>query len=152
MKFNKRNIALLIIIFIFIVTGCSFINNNQHNIEEISDSKEMIKSVRLVIDNKEYMIDLEDNETSRKFVSILPLELEMKELNGNEKYNYLDIKFPTNSYNPKTINSGDIMLYGDNCLVIFYKSFNTSYSYTKIGHINNLPDLSNENVKVEFRK
>ena len=42
------------------------------------------------------------------------------------------------------------MLYGDNCLVIFYKSFDTSYSYTKIGHINNLPDLGNDNVLVKF--
>ena len=29
------------------------------------------------------------------------------------------------------------MLFGNSCLVIFYKSFTTSYSYTKIGHIEN---------------
>ena len=76
----------------------------------------------------------------------------MSELNGNEKYIYLDNTLPTNSSNPKKINAGDIMLYGDNCLVIFYKSFTTTYSYTKIGHINNLPDLGNDNILIKFEK
>ncbi len=44
------------------------------------------------------------------------------------------------------------MLYGNNCLVIFYKSFKTSDSYTKIGHIENLSDLGNRNITVEFKK
>ena len=44
------------------------------------------------------------------------------------------------------------MLYGNNCLVVFYKSFNTSYSYTKIGHIENLSDLGNKNVIIKFEK
>ena len=56
----------------------------------------------------------------------------------------------TNSYNPNHIVKGDVMLYGNNCLVIFYKSFDTSYSYTKIGHIDNLPDLGNSDVLVKF--
>ena len=44
------------------------------------------------------------------------------------------------------------MLYGDNCLVILYKSFNTNYSYTKIGHIDNLPDLGSNDITVKFTK
>ena len=83
---------------------------------------------------------------------MLPLELNMKELNGNEKYVYLDNSLPTNSSNPKRINAGDVMLYGNNCLVIFYKSFDTSYSYTKIGHIDNLENLGNENIKVKIKE
>ena len=83
---------------------------------------------------------------------MLPLELNMSELNGNEKYIYLDITLPTNSSNPKHIDSGDVMLYGNNCLVIFYKSFDTSYSYTKIGHIDNLDDLGNASITVRFEK
>ena len=108
--------------------------------------------MKITINNKEYTINLEDNETVKELVSLLPLELNMSELNGNEKYVYLDESLPTNSYNPKHINSGDIMLFGDNCLVIFYDSFNTSYSYTKIGHIDNLPNLGNGSIKVVIDK
>ena len=83
---------------------------------------------------------------------MLPVEFNMSELNGNEKYVYMPSSLPTNSSNPKHINAGDVMLYGDNCLVIFYKSFDTSYSYTRIGHIDNLNDLGNGSVTVKFVK
>ena len=137
---TKTLYILLVIVSLFIV-GCK-----KYNIKEVKSS------VKIVIDEKEFIIDLEDNETVKSFINMLPLELNMKELNGNEKYAYLDNSLPTNSSNPKRINAGDVMLYGNNCLVIFYKSFDTSYSYTKIGHINNLENLGNENINVKIKE
>ena len=124
-----------------------FINSNS-----VNSSNEVVNSVKAVINGKDYTINLENNETANSFVNMLPKEFKMEELNGNEKYIYLDSSLPTNSSNPKHINSGDVMLYGDNCLVIFYKSFDTSYSYTKIGHIDNLPDLGSDSVSVKLEK
>ena len=154
---RKLIINLLIIISLFMITGCNSKKQETSNIsdwqqEKKDDSNEVIKSMKAIINDTEYIIDLEDNETVRKIVSILPQELMMSELNGNEKYIYLDTTLPTNSSNPKRINVGDVMLYGDNCLVIFYKSFDTSYSYTIIGHIDNLPNLGNDSISVKFEK
>lgn len=149
----KKVIYLLLIsISLFILVGCNSKSNNNINNTEINSSKEVINTVKVIINDKEYTIDLEDNETANSFASLLPQEFEMNELNGNEKYVYLDNTLPTSSYSPKRINAGDVMLYGNNCLVVFYKSFDTSYSYTKIGHINNLPDLGNENISIRIEK
>ena len=153
----KKNflLFLLIIVSLLLVTGCNNnnnTNNQQENSIDVDNSNEVIKSVKAIINEKEYTINLENNETANSFVNLLPQELNMSELNGNEKYIYLDTTLPTNSSNPKRINAGDVMLYGDNCLVIFYKTFDTSYSYTRIGHIDNLPNLGNGNIKVKFEK
>ena len=154
--------SLLIVICLFMVVGCNSKKdetNNQNNStnqqesnNKSNNSNEVIKSVKAIINGKEYVINLEDNETANSFANLLPQELNMSELNGNEKYIYLDTTLPTNSSNPKRINAGDVMLYGNNCLVIFYKSFDTSYSYTRIGHIDDLPNLGNENITVKFEK
>ena len=148
-----RKYIILIIISIFVIVGCTkqeddsiLKNDNKSNINEV------ISSMKIIIDENEYILNLENNETAISFVNTLPQEFNMNELNGNEKYVYLNNDLPTNSYSPKHINAGDVMLFGNNCLVIFYKSFDTVYSYTKIGHIDNLPDLGNNNILVKFQQ
>ena len=101
---------------------------------------------------EKFKINLENNDTTKEFINLLPLQLEMSELNGNEKYAYLDESFPTYSYAPKKIEKGDVMLFGDNCLVIFYKSFNTNYTYTKLVHIDDLDDIGNSSIVLRLEK
>lgn len=109
-------------------------------------------SIVININNKDYSVNLENNETVRQLIKVLPLEIKMDDLNGNEKYAYLDTSLLANKESINHINAGDIMLFGDNCLVIFYKSFDTTYKYTKIGHIDNLPNLDNSSINVKLRK
>ncbi len=135
-----------ILLIVIVLTGCA----NKGEIQKDNSDVEVSSKVKAIIDEKEYIINLEDNETAKGFARMLPLELNMSELNGNEKYVYLDKSLATNSLKPKRINAGDIMLYGDDCLVIFYKSFDTSYSYTKIGHIDNIPDLGSDSITIKF--
>ena len=110
-------------------------------------------NITITVNGRAFLATLYDNETAKSFRERLPLTLDMSELNGNEKYYYLPDSLQTNSSRPSGINAGDIMLYGDNCLVIFYESFSTSYSYTPIGKLddpNGLAALGSGSVQVTF--
>ena len=148
-----KKIIIYLLLITILLTGCTRVEEkNNINKENTSKESDIVSSLNIVINNDNYVLNLESNETVTKLLELLPLEVEMSELNGNEKYIYLDESLPTNSSNPKHINSGDVMLFGDNCLVIFYKSFDTSYSYTKIGHIDNLKDLGSNSITVKITK
>jgi hypothetical protein len=97
---------------------------------------------------------LYDNPSAAALKAMLPLTIDMNELNGNEKYYDLPSPLPANASIVGDIKAGDLTLYGNNVLVLFYKSFNTSYSYTKLGYIDNPSGLAAAlgagNVVVKF--
>jgi hypothetical protein len=66
----------------------------------------------------------------------------MNELNNNEKYADLSKSLAINASVPPSIQSGDLMMYGSRTLVLFYKGLSTSYSYTKIGKIDDVTGLA----------
>lgn len=107
--------------------------------EAAPEKEESDLNIIITANGREFTAALYDNETANALKKRLPLTLEMSELNGNEKYYYLPEGLPTNSSKPSMIHAGDIMLFGSDCLVIFYENFKTSYSYTPIGKIND-PD------------
>ena len=123
------------------------IANSEETIEEGSENmdnqSEDIK-INLIVNNKTFSATLNNNETVKELISIFPMTLHMSDLNANEKYHYLDSSLVTNSSNPRRINAGDIKLYGNNCLVVFYESFNTSYSYTDLGEVDNVEGFISE--------
>ncbi|TXJ57510.1 hypothetical protein EPJ67_04910 [Brachyspira aalborgi] len=102
-----------------------------------------MQNIIITIKNKKYEAILYDNSTTKELIKKFPITITMSDLNGNEKYYNFSKSFSTSSENVANINKGDIMLFGDNCLVIFYKSFSTRYRYTKLGYIKNLEDLEN---------
>jgi hypothetical protein len=98
--------------------------------------------MRIKIGTKTFPATLYENATAAAFKSLLPMTVKMADLNGNEKYFDLSGNLPTNASNPRTIQSGDLMMYGSNTLVLFYKAFPTSYSYTRLGRINDTEGLA----------
>jgi len=110
--------------------------------------------MKIKIGSSTFYATLYDNPTATAFKSMLPTTIDMIELNGNEKYFNLPTNLPTNSSKPRTIQPGDLMIYGYYTLVLFYKSFSTSYHYTRLGKIDNSTKLSAAvgvgNVMVSF--
>lgn len=92
-------------------------------------------SVHLTIDGREFTVELADTPAAQEFADRLPLELTLDELNGNEKFVYLDEPLSAAPEKVGTIHCGDVMLYGDGCLVVFYDTFATNYQYTRIGTV-----------------
>ena len=111
------------------------------------------------IGSKKFKMKLASNKSARAFRAYLTKArtLKMTELNGNEKYHYFASRtFPTTEKSYRKVKAGDVMLYGDDCLVIFYKTHKTSYEYTKIGHLTSVKGLAKAlgkgSVKVKFAK
>ena len=124
--------------------------------EQKEEDDNMTQTIKIIIKDQEFTVSLESSDTVTEFLKKLPLEITMNELNGNEKYYYFDNSLPNHATQIGRIEKGDIMLYGTNCLVLFYKTFSTSYSYTKIGKIEDPSSLEkvvgNENIKVKITK
>lgn len=93
------------------------------------------RRMKITVGEKSFRVKLDDNPTVDRLRQLLPLTLKMTELNGNEKYFHLSDRLPTKASNPGTIRSGDLMLYGNNSLVLFYETFGTTYSYTRLGRL-----------------
>jgi hypothetical protein len=170
---NMRKIIsiLSMIMFCLCLTACDNSETNiskQTNQQEvaINDSKEQKDDVNksktsapidllIMVGEKTFSAKLYNNQTTQALVERFPLTVDMSELNGNEKYYYLSNKLPTASEQPGKIYAGDIMLYGDDCLVVFYETFSSSYKYTRIGYIEDAAGFAKAvgdgNVQVTFK-
>lgn len=96
----------------------------------------------MTVNERRFPIALADNTTARAFAAQLPLTLDMGELNGNEKHAKLPTSLPANASRPGTIRKGDLMLYGVDTLVVFYSTFDSMYSYTRIGRVDDPAGLA----------
>ena len=110
----------------------------------------------MTVGERRFAITPADTEAARVFAAMLPLTLDMEELNGNEKKKELPKALPADTYRPGTIRNGDLMLYGARTLVLFYMTFDSSYSYTRLGRVDDPTGLEQalgqRGVRVIFSK
>lgn len=107
----------------------------QENQEPNGIEENAMPQLTIEVGGQVFTATLLDNPTTRALLERLPMTISMGELNGNEKYYYMSDSLPTNSQRPGNIHAGDLMLYGSDCLVLFYESFSSGYSYTRLGSI-----------------
>lgn len=118
-------------------TGSGNNAGSGNNETDTTSSKPPGGPMRIRVGSSTFTATLLSNPTVTAFKARLPMTVSMSESNGNEKLYNFTTSLPTNSSNPGTINTGDLMLYGSTTLVLFYKTFPTIYSYTKLGQIDN---------------
>lgn len=110
--------------------------------EMAQESEESTMKIRISAGGENFTATLDSTQAANELAERLPMTLDMSELNGNEKFCYLDAPFASEASRVGQINAGDIMLFGDDCLVIFYESFATGYSYTQLGRIDDTSGLA----------
>ena len=106
---------------------------------EKEGERKMEKTLRLRINDTDVTVDWEENEsvkTLSKLVSAEPLTVQMSMYGGFEQVGSLGTSLPRNDVQTTT-QSGDIVLYAGNQIVVFYGS--NSWAYTRLGHITNVP-------------
>ncbi len=146
---NKRYVILIIIVIIIgIILGI--------NLKESEEAKNM-QDIVLIINNQELKVTLEENTTTKKLINILKdkeIVIKAHDYGNFEKVGNLGFNLPTND-KQITTSYGDIVLYNGNEISLFYNS--NTWSYTKIGHINNITQeeliniLKDDDVTLTFK-
>lgn len=156
MKFSFLTFLTFISVIICGASSCNKDNDNINTENTTNENSTVMTNnkIKITVNSKIFKALLLDTNSAKVFKEMLPLTINMSELNGNEKYYDLPNSIPTNASNPGTINNGDLMLYGSKTLVLFYKPFSTSYSYTKLGMVEDATGLTSAlgsgNVTVTF--
>ncbi len=122
---NRKRISLILIaVFAVLSIGCS-------KTEEIN----MEKTLHLFINDREIAVNWEDNESVKALIDLAssgPLTVQMSMYGGFEQVGSLGTTLPRND-SQTTTQSGDIVLYSGNQIVIFYGS--NSWAYTRLGKV-----------------
>lgn len=157
--FKFSTIVIMLIFGLISHAGLSCQSAENPSVTAKSDEMKQSQSkITLQIGSKNFTATLAENAAASAIIKMLPLTLEMKDLNRNEKFAQLSQNLPTQIFNPGTIQTGDLLLWGANTFVVFYESFPTSYSYTRLGKIDDPAGLKealgpgNVTVKIEILK
>ncbi len=112
-------------------------------LHEETENLEMVNKMKVQIGEYTFTATLEENEAVNELIEMMkegPVVLDLDDYSGFEKVGSLG-KSLTRSDKQATTESGDIVLYNGNNIVIFYGS--NSWSYTRLGKIDDLTDWEN---------
>ena len=116
--------------------------------------EEQTDEMKMFINSTSVTVEWEDNEsvaTLKEAVKANPITIQMSMYGGFEQFGSLGISLPRNDTRITT-ESGDVILYSGNQMVVFYGS--NTWAYTRLGHITDKTQaelatlLSNVNVTV----
>ncbi len=142
MLFIKKTSIILIILSFLLLSGVNAQNNDN--------------MIKLKVNDHIFDVELENNPATKELVKKLEtgnVSVNATDYGNFEKVGDLGFSLPANDENIKT-EPGDIVLYQKNQISVFYDSH--SWSYTKLGKIQNASDLKeilgSGNTTLEFSR
>lgn len=113
-------------------------------VDEETEGEGAMVPITISVGDEAFSAMLADTEAARQLAAQLPVTYDMSELNGNEKYVYTGMSFSTDGASiPSTISAGDVMLFGSDCVVVFYETHpNDGYSYTPLATVDDPTGLA----------
>jgi len=165
---KRINVILSVFALVFMMNACgvyqdvseSDVSQDPNTEEEVpetgkTEDQSTMTNITIQIGTKAFKAVLFDNPSTKAFKDKLPMTLDMTELNGNEKYYQFSDRLPSNDEVIGKIKSGDLMLYASSYLVLFYEDLSSSYSYTRLGRIDDPTGLSEAvgsgNISISFK-
>lgn len=143
---NKLLLITLYVLFTTPILSLQFDKNRTHK----------TRKMKITIENKEFTVSLNDSEAAKELLQMLPMTVTMGEHNGNEKYYNLPKSFSGRTINSGKVLAGELMIWASSTLVLFYTEASTSYSYIRLGQVDDILGLSESlgrgNVKVKFER
>ena len=112
---------------LLILTSCTPNSNSS------STSTKKEENMKLSIDNQELDVAWEDNDSVKALKGLLPLTINMHEYGGFEQTGSIGQSIVRNDSQIDVV-PGDIVLYSGSAISVFYST--SSWSYTRLGHIN----------------
>ena len=107
---------------------------------EVSEKKEVEEMLQMTIGGTPVEVKWEDNESVEALKALCqdsPLTIQMSMYGGFEQVGSIGQSLPRND-SQTTTQSGDIVLYSGDQLVVFYGS--NSWAYTRLGHVTDKSD------------
>lgn len=135
---------LFLIICCLLITSCNIKLDN-----EDEDMDQIVDIIYFTVSDEQIPVKLEKNSTTQALVELLKkgdITYTASDYGGFEKVGALGYDLPHSDQNVKT-NTGDVVLYLGNQIVIFYGS--NSWSYTKLGK---MVGYSDEKLKTILTK
>lgn len=124
--------------------------------EMIKEDQDILPTVSLSVGDKNFTVILHDNELAQVIIEEMPFTLIMDDYAAKEKTAELTFFLPSSdTTSPARINKGELYVWSEKSLVIFYTSFLNSYAYVPMGYIEDVKvleeALGNGSVEVTFR-
>ena len=153
---NTVPTAIAFIVFVGLIIGGfiylkNLVNSNREETQEntINDIGSL-PDIQIKLNGIYYRAKPVISYATQNFMKKFPMTVQMSDESSNQKKGCVYDKFEGDSDKPKNAVRGDLLLYGDSCVVIVTSDFAAYGKYRKIGHIDNIDGLPDGSYSALF--